>query len=281
MEKELDTKLVERGARGVQLTAAGARLAEYSESIMGLMTRAETETRELGSGTAGQLNLGFFASAGLHLVPNALSRFIRERPSVSLNLIQGQPFELIPRLLNRELDVAVVFSYSTSPKADLKRGGNQAIRYEDLMQESHFLAVPPSFRPVRRGPVHMADLVDQPWIATQGMDNEAGLVDRLCASAGYSPRVRCRTDYYEVALGMVSADVGFALIPGMSLIPCSVAQMKGVRLSRLATTHPAGRNIRIATRAGNPNPLVQAIAAHLRFSATAVGQEIERLETAI
>lgn len=281
LEKELDTKLVERGNRGVQLTAAGARLAEYSESIMGLMDRAETETRELGSGAAGQLNLGFFASAGLHLVPNALSRFIRERPSVSLNLIQGQPYELIPRLLNRELDVAVVFSYSSSPKSAQLRRESSAIRYEDLVEESHFLAVPPSYRPVHRGPVQISDLVDQPWIATQGMENEASMVDRLCAAAGYSPRVRCRTDYYEVALGMVSADVGFALIPGMSLIPWSVAQMRGIRLSRLATTHPTGRTVRIATRAGNPNPLVDAITAQLQFSAAALGQEIDRLETVI
>ncbi|PYI39529.1 LysR family transcriptional regulator [Arthrobacter psychrolactophilus] len=248
---------------------------------MGLMAQAETETRELGTGAAGQLNLGFFASAGLQLVPNALSRFIRERPSVSLNLIQGQPFELVPRLLSRELDVAVVFSYSTSPKAYQRPGGNPALRYEDLLHESHFLAVPPSYRPMRRGPVNISDLAEQPWIATQGMENEAALVDRLCATAGYSPRVRCRTDYYEVALGMVSADVGFALIPGMSLIPWSLAQTRGIRLSKLTTTHPAGRTIQIATRAGNPNPLVDAIVAQLRHSAIEVGQEIERLETAI
>jgi DNA-binding transcriptional LysR family regulator len=94
------------------------------------------------------------------------------------------------------------------------------------------------------------------------MDNEVALVDRICAAAGYAPNVRCRTDYYDITLGMVSAGIGFALVPALSLGP--TAERRRVPLRSLSTPHPSARHIRAATRADNPNPLVPAFLEHCR-----------------
>lgn len=278
LERQLETKLIERGPRGVWLTAAGRRLSEYSDSIVDLMALAERETRELGGGQRGSLSLGFFASAGLHLVPMALSTFMAERPRVELNLIPGQPHELLPRLLSTELDVAVVFDYSVAAPT-VSTGGAPGAAYLPLLVDPHFLAVPPGYRQRSGGPIRIADLADEQWIATEGMDNEVALVDRICAAAGYTPNVRCRTDYYDITLGMVSAGIGFALIPALSLGP--TAERHHMPLRKLFTPHPSARHIRAATRADNPNPLVPAFLSHLQDSARRIGEEIDQLAAAV
>ena len=279
LERELETKLIERGTRGVWLTAAGRRLAEYSESIADLMERAEQETRELGGGERGTLSLGFFASAGLHLVPTALSAFMAERPRVELNLVPGQPHELLPRLLSTELDVAVIFDYSAATPSGVTQGRTPSIAYHPLLVDPHFLAVPPGYRQRAGGPIRIADLAGEQWIATEGMDNEVALVDRICAAEGYAPNVRCRTDYYDITLGMVSAGLGFALIPALSLGP--VAERRRVPLRRLSTPHHSARQIRAATRGDNPNPLVPAFLAHLQHTALRIREEVELLAAAV
>ena len=43
LEREVETRLIERGPRGVWLTVAGTRLAEDSEAVAELMQRAEQE----------------------------------------------------------------------------------------------------------------------------------------------------------------------------------------------------------------------------------------------
>lgn len=278
LERELETRLIERGPRGVWLTAAGSRLAEYSESVAELMQRAEQEIRELGGGERGRLSLGFFASAGLELVPTALSAFMAGRPHVELNLIPGQPHELVPRLLSTELDVAVVFDYSAGPPKT-SPGRTLKVTYEPLLVDPHFIAVPPGYRPRARGLISIADLSGEQWIATEGMDNEVALVDRICAAAGYTPNVRCRTDHYDVTLGMVSAGIGFALVPALSLGP--VAERSRVPLRTLSTPHPSARHIRAATRADNPNPLVPAFMEHLRDTAQRLDAEMRQLAAAV
>ncbi|WP_066299673.1 LysR family transcriptional regulator [Arthrobacter luteolus] len=278
LERELETRLIERGPRGVWLTAAGSRLAEHSESVAELMQRAEQEIRELGGGERGRLSLGFFASAGLELVPTALSAFMAGRPHVELNLIPGQPHELVPRLLSTELDVAVVFDYSAGPPKT-SPGRTPKVTYEPLLVDPHFIAVPPGYRPRARGLISIADLSGEQWIATEGMDNEVALVDRICAAAGYTPNVRCRTDHYDVTLGMVSAGIGFALVPALSLGP--VAERSRVPLRTLSTPHPSARHIRAATRADNPNPLVPAFMEHLRDTAQRLDAEMRQLAAAV
>jgi molybdate transport repressor ModE-like protein len=278
LEQALDTKLIERGARGVWLTSAGARLVEYSESIVGLMERAELETRELGRGDTGRLSLGFFASAGTHLVPMALSSFMAMRPTVSLNLSPGQPNELLPRLLSTELDVAVVFEYTAGAQRPTGSEAGSNLTRETLLIDPYFLAVPPGYRAKAPGPIPMSELTDAQWIATQGLRSEPALVDRLSAIAGFSPQVRCRTDYYDIALGMVAAGIGFALVPGLSLGPGRDLESRGVQLRTLDTPTPITRVVTAVTRTDNPNPLVPAFLDRLRISAARVHDSFSDLE---
>ncbi|MBK0422741.1 LysR family transcriptional regulator [Leucobacter sp. CSA2] len=277
LESELDTQLLVRGSRGLRLTSAGKKLVEYAERILALLDEAEAEVREISRGSTQRLSLGFFISAGLSLVPTALSEFMAAHPSAQLSIVPGQPDELLPQVVNAELDAAIIFGGAASPDSSLS-AAYPLLEFRELQRDAHFLAIPPSYHHAGSGPVHLEDLADASWIATRGTETDSGIVDRLCAAAGFTPRVVCRTDYFDVALGMVAADLGFAIVPGMSLALSSVGPRNRVRLAPLVTPWPSSRSILLASLRGSENPLVPVIGDHLSRTAERLKAETDRLE---
>jgi DNA-binding transcriptional LysR family regulator len=112
-------------------------------------------------------------------------------------------------------------------------------------------------RLARRRQLRLEDLSRDPWVTTLGTDTEVSVLERAAASAGFRPQVRCRSDHYEVLLGLVRAGVGVALVPALGLRRHRDVVVRPLAQERLH------REIGVATRPGNPNPLVQHFIEHL------------------
>src|SRR5262245_64113062 len=77
LEAEAGAQLVERGARGIRLTAAGELLVAHAEVILDRLALAEHELEALAGLKGGSLRVGAFPSANATLIPLALSAFDR------------------------------------------------------------------------------------------------------------------------------------------------------------------------------------------------------------
>ncbi|MFE7133969.1 LysR family transcriptional regulator [Streptomyces sp. NPDC057638] len=264
LEQELGVALVERAPQSLRLTAAGQRLAEHAQAIADLMAEARDEARGHAAGEAGVLRLGFFASSGLELLPRALSAFATRRPHVELELILGQPHELVPDLESGTLDAAVVFEHPLDPWCR-----QAAVDVEMLFDEPPLVVVGPGHRLGRGTPVRLAALEGETWIGTRGGDTGEPVLERACAAEGFLPRVRCRSDHYQVTINLARAGMGIALVPALGL-----GDTAGVRVCRL--DHPRlHRRIGVATRATNQNPLLRAFLTELRSAAAEVSTLLE------
>ncbi|MEO3978263.1 LysR family transcriptional regulator [Streptomyces sp. CAU 1734] len=264
LEQELGVALVERAPQSLRLTAAGRRLAEHAQAIADLMAVAQDDLRGHSAGEAGLLRLGFFASSGLELLPRALSVFAANRPQVELELILGQPHELVPDLEGGRLDAAVVFEHPLDPWCR-----RATVDVEMFFDEPQLIVVPLRHRLGRRSVVRLAALEGETWIGTRGGDTGEPVLERACAAEGFLPRVRCRSDHYQVTINLARAGMGIALVPALGL-----GDTAGVHVCRL--DHPQlHRRIGVATRATNRNPLLRAFLAELRAAAGEVGSLLE------
>ncbi|MFI1013147.1 LysR family transcriptional regulator [Streptomyces sp. NPDC020965] len=264
LEREVGVALVERAPQSLRLTAAGQRLADHAQSIADLMAVARDDLRGHSEGEAGTLRLGFFASSGLELLPRALSAFAARRPQVELELILGQPHELVPDLEAGRLDAAVVFEHPLDPWCR-----QASVDVAMFFDEPQLVVVPPGHRLARRGVVRLAALEGETWIGTRGGDTGEPVLERACAAEGFLPRVRCRTDHYQVTINLARAGMGIALVPALGL-----GDTAGVYVCRL--DHPRlHRRIGVATRGTNRNPLLRAFLTELRTAATEVGALLE------
>lgn len=263
LEEEVGVALVERGPRSLRLTAAGQRLAEYAQQIADLMSSARDELTAHGEGQRGLLRIGFFATAGTQLLPRALAGFTADHPQVELALILGQPHELVPRLGRGELDLVVVFEHPLDPWPE-----ELWAHVLPLMDDPQLVVLPPNHRLASRRRLRLPDLAGDPWITTLGTHTDISVLERVSRAEGFRPHIRCRTDHYEVVLGLVRGGVGVALVPSLGL-----QDPWGVLVRPLASEN-LHRRIGVALRPGNPNPVVNRFVERLTDAARQLTQEL-------
>ncbi|GAA1997976.1 LysR family transcriptional regulator [Catenulispora subtropica] len=257
LEKEAGVGLVERGAQSLRLTAAGRRLSLRGQEILALLDAAEADLLAHSRADAGHLCIGFFASAGHRLVPQALSRFAHRYPSVELELVEGQPHELAPAVQQGEIDVLVVFEHALDPWTP-----PEGVEVRELFHDPQLLVVPTGHPAGRRSQVRLDELAGEQWITSYGTGSPVlSVLERACALEGFVPNIRCRSDHYEVIIGLVRAGLGIALIPSLGINDTS-----GVETTRISGPR-LYRKIGVASRPANPNPLLASFLAYLASTA--------------
>ena len=212
-EREVGLKLFERDARGIRPTAAALQLEAHAGGVFAALSKFDDYVREVGAGTAGHVRIGSFPTANRQLVPSAIAAFVRQHAEVELEMDEDEPNLLIPRLVARELDVAIVYEYDLVPvrtPASLRR-----IR---LLSEDLVALLPPG-HPATGTALSIRDLRDETWVMTRPGSGCALALERVCAAAGFVPQARYRSNNYSVVASFVRSGLGVALIPAMAAAP--------------------------------------------------------------
>ena len=108
LERSIGLPLFEKVGRTLHLTEAGRELLGYSERIFGLLDETRLVMEELGGGRRGTVKVAASTSAGIYIVPTALGAFHREFSGVKLTLDVLNRFTVQKRLLDNEVDLAVM-----------------------------------------------------------------------------------------------------------------------------------------------------------------------------
>lgn len=251
LERATGLALFERLPRTIRPTAAAHYLAEAGrETVLGLRS-LEHDARALATGERGHVSIGSFRTAAARILPGALAAFTATRPAVTLRLTEGEPQSLVPRLLEGELDLALVYENELVP-----REWPKGLTRVPLLTEDRYLLMPPGARPAG-DQVHLAALRDRTWIAS---DPSPSLV-RYCASAGFAPEIALQTnDYYSIC-AYVRAGLGIALVPWMGHYLSD--QLPPVALY----PPPPKRHVFALRRASNHNTLLMPLLEELRLAA--------------
>ncbi|MGV3634111.1 MAG: LysR family transcriptional regulator [Pseudorhodoplanes sp.] len=107
LEQRLQTRVLNRGRAGAELTDAGRVLVQHAERLEIQMMRAVEEIGLHGQAFEGPLNIGVTPVAAANLVPRALARLKREMPRLVTRVQEIVFHEGIDGLLKGTLDVMV------------------------------------------------------------------------------------------------------------------------------------------------------------------------------
>jgi DNA-binding transcriptional LysR family regulator len=212
LEAESGLELFERGAQQVMPTAEAQWLSERAIETLGALATLQEAVREIAAGTRGRLGLGSFPTASEVLAPRALARFARNFGDVEVRLEDGEPAELLTRLLEGDLDVIVVFRYDLVPQ-----NWPAGVVRTPLLSEPVRLLVPDRDT-APRGSVPLTDFQDASWISTREGTAGTLALERACAAAGFSPRIRYRSNDYDVVRSFVRAGLGVAAVPRLAYL---------------------------------------------------------------
>ena len=108
LEGELGAPLFHRTRRGAELTEAGRLLLPRARAVLEELAAARAEVQALSALERGTLRVGAPPSVGTHLFPPALARFKERYPGIALVFREGGSLSLVQRLVEGELDLAVV-----------------------------------------------------------------------------------------------------------------------------------------------------------------------------
>jgi DNA-binding transcriptional LysR family regulator len=138
LEAELGVALLERHARGVELTTAGELFLERARAALAAADLASATGLDLRDGVAGTVRLGLTTSARWHQTSVVLDRFAREHAGVELAVLEGSGGTLWRDLREGRLDAMIAPSaYASADLNSLELGAEPWVL---LVGENHRLA---------------------------------------------------------------------------------------------------------------------------------------------
>lgn len=111
LERELGVQLLNRGARGVRLTAAGEVLLPYARTLVQTVGLARRDLADNAAGVAGHLRLGYLAHGDLLSQVKIATEFRRQYPRIAVETSSASSQDNLERVARGELDAA----FATAP----------------------------------------------------------------------------------------------------------------------------------------------------------------------
>ena len=261
LEEEIGTPLFDRARRRVALTEAGRRFLDHARGILEQSHTAVEEARRAGRGEAGELRIGFASSLPYTAtLADTLYRYRQRYPGVGQQLREMFTVDQFAAIARGELDVGFVRHGGLEVPAGVlaREIGRDPLRL--VVNAAHPLADAEE--------VSLAQFHDDGFIAFPS-DVGSGLpfvLERLCRSAGFEPRIVQSAREATTQIGLVAAGLGVAVLPG----PLECVRLPRVRYLALRD-EGAYFSLAVATADRAPSPLLAGFLAVLDEIATTPG----------
>ncbi|WP_410632457.1 LysR family transcriptional regulator [Amycolatopsis sp. cmx-4-83] len=236
LEHEAGAELFRRSGRLLRLTPAGHVFKRHAGLVLDQLDQGLREVADIVAPGAGVVPLAFLHTFGTWLVPDVLSGFLREHASTRFELRQHGEAGLEAELLEGTADLVLT---SGDP-------GRPQLHWERLLVEPLRLAVPPHHRLAGRHRVRLADVADETFILLRPGYALRETTERLCAEAGFAPRIGFEGDEVETLRGLVTAGLGVSVLPlpHTAAFPAPHLELTDVDAARdIGLAWVAGRNL--------------------------------------
>ncbi|ASK34265.1 LysR family transcriptional regulator [Alcanivorax sp. N3-2A] len=222
LETDLGFKLLDRTTRRVNLTVAGAALADDAREALQLLERSVRHSRRLASGQAGEVILAYSAQAAQGPMADLVVEFRHSHPGTAVSLYQMSSDEQSKALKAGQIDLGLMLSAACDASMN-----------HLLVCHEPFVALVPESHPLaRRDAIALREL--------QGLDFVAGtpkrwstflsLLNEVCQGAGFLPTVVEEASDVPVLIRLIAQGRGVTLYgasittmlpPGVVAVPIS------------------------------------------------------------
>ena len=243
LEIELGTLLFVRTSRRVDLTAAGQVFLTHATAILDRVEQACAQTRAVGGGHAGQLDIGSSGSLLLGPLPQLVAGYRRAFPGVSVMLHEMTPATQLTALRDRRLDI----SFSRTPVVD------EHLSAELAWEDPVVAALPRGHRLVARRKLALKDLASEEFVMLR-LDSSAfaAYLNQCCVDAGFMPHASQHVVESQSIPSLVAAGLGVALVPAS----LASVHRRGVEYRALAGTAPCA-DVYALSRRDDPSATVR------------------------
>ncbi|MFL9915494.1 LysR family transcriptional regulator [Paraburkholderia fungorum] len=228
LEKELGVRLLDRTSRAAQLTEAGAEFLPTALRLLHELSSAIADTKELSNKRRGRVSIAASPLLCSLMLPSIIAGYKRDYPEISV-VLRDVPSGDVRRLVE---DGAVELGLSNPG------GAGDLVTGETILLDEVLLIVPTDHPLAQHAQVSWKDLARYPLIALTARNVTRQLIDRSALEAGVRLMPQYEVSQVCTVIGMVSAGLGIAFVPGYASVVLDSHHVVTRRLSCPPITRP-------------------------------------------
>lgn len=232
LERELDAVLLDRASG--QLTSEGEAVVARARRIENELAAIEADVSSMRGSPRGTVRIGVIGTTGRWLTPLLVDEASRRTPDLRLLIADGSTTSLVLRLLEGELDLALVSLASPDPD----------ITHRPVFDESNEIIAPDDHPLLRldRQPT-LADVAEHELLLAAPGTAFRNQIDDVFAAAGLTLRAKAEVDGLRLLASLAFQGFGATILPATAAPPWVTGPWKRLTMPGLGR-----RTVGLATR---------------------------------
>lgn len=247
LEEILGYSLFVRTSRSVSLTNAGDAFLERARRTLRNVQRDMDETRSIGRGEVGSLNIGFVGSGMLATLPEIFRAYREAYPRVHLHLHESFTARVAEGLENGTLDAGILRDGDPSEQLNITT----------IYSEPYVAVLPSTHRCAKQKSISPGMLRDEPFVyyprsaGVRAFEKPLTLFEQY----GFRPHIVQEASHWLTILSLIGAGLGVSVAPAcVARIASPAVVCLPLRGAKIVST------IELAWVVGDSRPIVQRFA---------------------
>lgn len=222
LESTLDTPLLYRHPRGVDLTPAGESLLHHARSVLFGLEKMQAELSEYSDGVRGHVRVHASISAIIQFLPEDLGAFIKAHEQIKIDLEEHVSADVIRAVREGATDLGIC-------NAALDVGALQTLPYRQdrlvvVVPRGHVLSALPA--------IDFAATLDFDHVGLHSTSSLYLAMRHAAAAAGRNIKLRIHVTGLDAMCRMIHNGLGIGLIPDRAFeLMSEVGDLQAVPLS--------------------------------------------------
>ncbi len=203
LEQQLETRLLYRDSRGVELTPAGQKLLVHARLIMRQVDYLKADFTHLGADSAGHIRIFANTTAVTEFLPEVLAGFLAQRPGVSVDLQERLSRDIVRGVLDGSTDMGII-------AGPVEAAGLQVMHFST---DRLVLTVPLGHELARCKRIGFKQTLAFQHIGLHEGSTLLSFLREQVERSGQGLSLRIQVSSFEAICRMVEAGVGIGIIP--------------------------------------------------------------------
>jgi len=196
--------LLERGARGIALTAAGRVFLDHARLALLQVEAAGEAARRAAQPEKAAFVFGFLTGHEVVWLPQALRILREEQPDIEITLFSQSSPELAGGLMRGKVDVAFLRREAQAP----------GLAFKFLIKEPLVAVLPAGHRLAARKDIRLQDFAGETYITpTRVAPALKAVIDAYAAKSGVALKPSYDAENLSSAMSLVASTGGVTLLP--------------------------------------------------------------------
>jgi DNA-binding transcriptional LysR family regulator len=249
LEHELGAVLLDRSARAVTLTSAGAALLPHARAALASAEAARQAVDDVNGLIRGRLVIGMVNGCTVTPLFVALAAFHQAHPGIELSLYEDNSDRLIENVRTGTTDLALIGAAGATPAGV----GAYAVITESLVA-----AVPADHPLASRARVTLAEVTEYPIVCLPEGTGIRTAFDEACAAGGLKPDIALQATAPAAVADLAARGLGVAIL--------SDSMIEESQLTKITLYDESPPTILAVIWSRTPGPALRALIQHTRHA---------------